>query len=289
MATRLLPPSFAAVPSRTAWPKRCASIWSIHRGPRALRRPAGRGDAPRAPRVRQRRQREGGLPRGARPSPVRRAAPGPALCPPPDAEDARLHRHRPRDPGALPGRQSGHLRRRRLGPAPAAAVSRRRPAGERVQHLPEGRRARRRLLGDQLLRAPRRRSPPSPPSPPTATAPPSSASPARRNGSRSPGLSGVLRDPGARPGAWGARSRRRRPPTRRTAWSSSPTPTGGSAWAPTPASSDGGSGWTVREDRGRGAAARFPLPLLQSPALLPPVVEPGGSRARRAALGKLRR
>ena len=95
-----------------------------------------------------------GLPRGARPAPLRRAASEPALCRPPAAQDAGLHGHRPGDPGALPRSEPDHLRRRRFGPAASAAVSRRRPADERVQHLSEGRRPQRRLLADQLLRAP---------------------------------------------------------------------------------------------------------------------------------------
>ena len=80
---------------------------------------------------------------------------GPALRRPAAAKDARIHGHRPSDPRALPRRESDDLRGDRLGAAPSAAVSRRRPAGDRVQHLSESRRRPRWLLADQLLRTPR--------------------------------------------------------------------------------------------------------------------------------------
>ena len=67
----------------------------------------------------------------------------------------RVHRHGAGYAGALPGRQPHHLRRRRLGAAAPAAIPGRRPTDERVQQLPEGERAERRRLADELLRAPR--------------------------------------------------------------------------------------------------------------------------------------
>ena len=97
--------------------------------------PAGRSGAPCAHGARQRRQREGRLPPGARAAPVRRAPA--ATCATPCAGCARR-------PGSPPPRwprsrsawrQPRDLRRRRRGPAPAAAVSRRRTGWSALQHL----------------------------------------------------------------------------------------------------------------------------------------------------------
>ena len=157
LAARSCARSSAAAASRTAWPRSCGST-SRSTPPIscAVRRAAGGGRAPRAHGVRQRRQRQGRLPRGARPPP-RSTSCGRTL-----RHAVRLMR---RTPGftataagharPLPRRQPHDLRRRRLGAAAAAAVPGRRPAGERLQHLSEGRRAERRLLADELLRAPR--------------------------------------------------------------------------------------------------------------------------------------
>ena len=154
-------------------------------------------------------QRQGRLPGGPRPAAVRRARPQPALRRPALLRKTPgLHRQHAGDARALPRLQPHHLRRRRLGAAPAAAVPGAGRPGERLQHLSAGRRAERRLLADQLLRAARphrrvRRRLGLPRGHGDRRR-------ARRNRTRArdPRVAGLLRDAGPRAGA-GARVHRR--------------------------------------------------------------------------------
>ena len=249
-----------------------------------LRRAAGGSGTPRAPGVRQPRQRQDRLPRGARPAPVRRASSGSALRRPPDAQDAGLHGHRPGHPGALHRREPDHLRRRRFGAAPPAAVPGRRPSDERVQHLSQGRRPQRRLLAAELLRAPgahRRLL--------------GAGGLPRRHGGRGrnghdgadaglAGLPGFLLHPGARPGE-GARvygggdrageKRRGHPHGQLLAAAPGRRPARARPRDPRQ---------RHLQDRGRGLAARLQLPLVPGADLPPTRVEPGRARAPGSAI-----
>ena len=143
-------------------------------------------------------------------------------------------RHRAGDARALPRRESRDLRRRRLHPAPAAAVSRGRSAGARVQHLSEGGRARRRVLVDELLRAAGPDRARSRRSRSTARAPRSSARPARSTSARRyAGLAGLLLHARHRPGDGPRASPKRRRRIGRTASSILSDGTGGSTSMPT--------------------------------------------------------
>ncbi len=86
---------------------------------------------------------------------LRRAAAASALRSPPAAKEPGLHGDNAGDARPVSRRQSGDLRRRGRHPAPTTALPDGGPSGQHLQHVPEGRRARRRQLGDELLRAPR--------------------------------------------------------------------------------------------------------------------------------------
>ncbi len=97
------------------------------------------------------------------------------------AKDPGIYSYRASDPRRLLRRESDDFCRDRFGAAPPAAISRARPADDDLQHLSESRRRSRRLLADQLLRAPRPNSRFQPRSRSTAMERRLSVSPARRN------------------------------------------------------------------------------------------------------------
>ena len=271
--------SSAGASSRTAWPRRCASISISTRTTSCAPAFRGRSGAPRAPGVRPPRQPQGGLPRGERPAPVRRNPSGRALCRPADAQDPRLHGDRLADAGALPGSQPDDLRRRRFGPPAAAPLPRRRPAGERLQHLSQGRRAQRRLLAGELLRTPWA----DPGLLGTGDLP-------RRHGGRGrdghdgadaglAGLPGLLLHPGARPGEGtrlygggdrGGEKRRGHPHGQLLATAAGRRPARARPRDPRQ---------RHLQDRGRNPAAALQLPLLPGADLHAARVEPGRARA----------